>query len=112
MPSSHILLSNVTDFIGAPLSECSTNGSCKHCSPMTSPRCPLALGISAHDDHPGGGAELEPDLLIERPQQGLTRAKAEGKKLGRPQAMYVSPSPANTCANIFGLMGAVALPGP
>ncbi|KAF4557062.1 recombinase family protein [Pseudomonas sp. CES] len=31
-------------------------------------------------------AEFERDLLIERTQQGLDRAKAEGKKLGRPEA--------------------------
>lgn len=31
-------------------------------------------------------AEFERDLLIERTQQGLKRAKAEGKKLGRPPA--------------------------
>ncbi len=29
-------------------------------------------------------AEMERDLLIERTQAGLLRAKAEGKKLGRP----------------------------
>jgi len=29
-------------------------------------------------------AEMERDLLIERTQAGLARAKAEGKKLGRP----------------------------
>ena len=29
-------------------------------------------------------AEMERDLLIERTQAGLTRAKAEGRKLGRP----------------------------
>lgn len=34
----------------------------------------------------GAVAEFERDLLIERTQQGLIRAKAEGKKLGRPQA--------------------------
>lgn len=32
-------------------------------------------------------AEFERDLLIERTQAGLTRAKAEGKALGRPQAL-------------------------
>jgi putative DNA-invertase from lambdoid prophage Rac len=32
-------------------------------------------------------AEFERDLLIERTQAGLQRAKAEGKKLGRPRAM-------------------------
>lgn len=31
-------------------------------------------------------AEFERDLLIERTQQGLKRAKAEGKRLGRPEA--------------------------
>jgi len=34
----------------------------------------------------GAIAEFERDLLIERTQQGLIRAKAEGKKLGRPEA--------------------------
>ncbi|WP_269213757.1 helix-turn-helix domain-containing protein [Sphingomonas phyllosphaerae] len=33
-------------------------------------------------------AEFERDLLIERPQAGLTRAKAAGKALGRPSALY------------------------
>jgi putative DNA-invertase from lambdoid prophage Rac len=32
-------------------------------------------------------AEFERDLLIERTQAGLTRAKAEGKALGRPMAL-------------------------
>ncbi|MDP4569565.1 recombinase family protein [Pseudomonas sp. LPH60] len=32
-------------------------------------------------------AEFERDLLIERTQQGLMRAKAEGKRLGRPVAV-------------------------
>lgn len=32
-------------------------------------------------------AEFERDLLIERTQAGLARAKAEGKILGRPQAL-------------------------
>ncbi|SNS24590.1 putative DNA-invertase from lambdoid prophage Rac [Sphingomonas laterariae] len=32
-------------------------------------------------------AEFERDLLIERTQAGLSRAKAEGKKLGRPAAL-------------------------
>jgi len=35
----------------------------------------------------GAVAEFERDLLIERTQQGLIRAKAEGKKLGRPEAI-------------------------
>jgi len=32
-------------------------------------------------------AEFERDLLVERTQAGLSRAKAEGKKLGRPAAL-------------------------
>jgi putative DNA-invertase from lambdoid prophage Rac len=32
-------------------------------------------------------AEFERDLLIERTQAGLERAKLEGKKLGRPAAL-------------------------
>lgn len=34
----------------------------------------------------GAVAEFERDLLIERTRAGLKRAKAEGKKLGRPEA--------------------------
>lgn len=32
-------------------------------------------------------AEFERDLLIERTQSGLSRAKAAGKALGRPQSL-------------------------
>lgn len=32
-------------------------------------------------------AEFERDLLVERTQAGLTRAKAEGRLLGRPSAL-------------------------
>jgi putative DNA-invertase from lambdoid prophage Rac len=32
-------------------------------------------------------AEFERDLLIERTQAGLSRAKSEGKMLGRPQTL-------------------------
>lgn len=35
----------------------------------------------------GAVAEFERDLLIERTQSGLRRAKAEGKRLGRPEAV-------------------------
>lgn len=35
-------------------------------------------------------AEFERDLLIERTQAGLSRAKAEGKALGRPSALSVA----------------------
>jgi putative DNA-invertase from lambdoid prophage Rac len=40
----------------------------------------------------GAVAEFERDLLIERTQQGLMRAKAEGKKLGRPEATNTTAS--------------------
>lgn len=40
----------------------------------------------------GAVAEFERDLLIERTQQGLLRAKAEGKKLGRPEATDTTAS--------------------
>ena len=40
----------------------------------------------------GAVAEFERDLLIERTQQGLMRAKAEGKKLGRPEATDTTAS--------------------
>lgn len=40
----------------------------------------------------GAVAEFERDLLIERTQQGLTRAKAEGKKLGQPEATDTAAS--------------------
>ena len=33
-------------------------------------------------------AEFERDLLVERTQQGLIRAKAEGRQLGRPKAVH------------------------
>jgi putative DNA-invertase from lambdoid prophage Rac len=32
-------------------------------------------------------AEFERDLLVERTQAGLSRAKAQGKKLGRPSSL-------------------------
>jgi putative DNA-invertase from lambdoid prophage Rac len=35
----------------------------------------------------GAVAEFERDLLIERTQAGLSRAKAEGKRMGRPPAL-------------------------
>ena len=37
-------------------------------------------------------AEFERDLLIERTQSGLQRAKSEGKKLGRPEATDTTAS--------------------
>jgi putative DNA-invertase from lambdoid prophage Rac len=48
---------------------------------LTSPAGRMTMGVIA------AVAEFERDLLIERTQAGLKRAKAEGKKLGRPSAL-------------------------
>src|SRR4051794_29243679 len=62
------------------------------------------IGVRGHCLAPGGGdppsstgkltmavinavAEFERDLLVERTQAGLSRAKAEGKRLGRPASL-------------------------
>jgi putative DNA-invertase from lambdoid prophage Rac len=47
---------------------------------LTSPAGKMTMGVLA------AVAEFERDLLIERTQAGLSRAKAEGKRLGRPVA--------------------------
>jgi len=46
---------------------------------LTSPAGKMTMGVLA------AVAEFERDLLIERTQAGLSRAKAEGKVLGRPR---------------------------
>ncbi|MFV7434903.1 recombinase family protein [Pseudomonas shirazica] len=38
----------------------------------------------------GAVAEFERDLLIERTQAGLARAKQQGKRLGRPEAIHTT----------------------
>jgi putative DNA-invertase from lambdoid prophage Rac len=48
---------------------------------LTSPAGKMTMGVIA------AVAEFERDLLIERTQSGLARAKAEGKALGRPSAL-------------------------
>jgi putative DNA-invertase from lambdoid prophage Rac len=48
---------------------------------LTSPAGRMTMGVI------NAVAEFERDLLIERTQAGLARAKAEGKSLGRPQAL-------------------------
>ncbi|EPJ92149.1 recombinase family protein [Pseudomonas psychrophila] len=47
---------------------------------LTSPAGKMTMSVL------GAVAEFERDLLIERTQAGLTRAKQAGKKLGRPEA--------------------------
>ena len=48
---------------------------------LTSPAGKMTMGVIA------AVAEFERDLLIERTQAGLQRAKAEGKALGRPRSV-------------------------
>ena len=48
---------------------------------LTSPAGKMTMGVIA------AVAEFEHDLLIERTQAGLSRAKSEGKVLGRPQSL-------------------------
>jgi putative DNA-invertase from lambdoid prophage Rac len=48
---------------------------------LTSPAGKMTMAVIA------AVAEFERDLLVERTQAGLKRAKAEGKKLGRPSAL-------------------------
>ena len=48
---------------------------------LTSPAGKMTMGVIA------AVAEFERDLLIERTQAGLSRAKAEGKTLGRPMTL-------------------------
>ncbi len=48
---------------------------------LTSPAGKMTMGVIA------AVAEFERDLLIERTQAGLSRAKSEGKLLGRPQSL-------------------------
>ena len=50
---------------------------------LTSPAGKMTMGVIATV------AEFERDLLIERTQSGLTRAKSEGKTLGRPRSLGV-----------------------
>lgn len=47
-------------------------------------------------------AEFERDLLVERTQAGLQRAKAEGKSLGRPQALTCEQQKAIIAARATG----------
>lgn len=48
---------------------------------LTSPAGKMTMGVIA------AVAEFERDLLIERTQAGLSRAKSEGRVLGRPQSL-------------------------
>lgn len=48
---------------------------------LTSPAGKMTMAVIA------AVAEFERDLLVERTQAGLSRAKAQGKRLGRPSAL-------------------------
>ncbi len=48
---------------------------------LTSPAGKMTMGVIA------AVAEFERDLLVERTQSGLARAKAQGKQLGRPMVL-------------------------
>ena len=48
---------------------------------LTSPAGKMTMGVI------GAVAQFERDLLIERTQSGLARAKAQGKRLGRPHVL-------------------------
>jgi putative DNA-invertase from lambdoid prophage Rac len=50
---------------------------------LTSPAGRMTMGVI------NAVAEFERDLLIERTQSGLARAKAQGKRLGRPSTLTV-----------------------
>ena len=53
-------------------------------SDLTSPAGKMIMTVIA------AMAEFERDLLVERTQSGLTRAKSQGKTLGRPRSLGVS----------------------
>ena len=70
---------------------------------LTSPAGKMTMGVIA------AVAEFERDLLVERTQAGLSRAKAEGKTLGRPSALTVEQHTAIRVKRSQGLsLGALA----
>lgn len=70
---------------------------------LTSPAGRMTMGVLS------AMAEFERDLLIERTQAGLTRAKAEGKALGRPSALSREQQEAVRARRVAGVsLGALA----
>lgn len=70
---------------------------------LTSPAGKMTMGVIA------AVAEFERDLLVERTQAGLSRAKAEGKALGRPSSLTVDQQAAVRLKRSQGLsLGALA----
>ena len=71
--------------VQSTVKELSKRGIKVHClalggADLTSSAGKMTMGVLA------AVAEFERDLIVERTQAGLARAKAEGKKLGRPEA--------------------------
>lgn len=93
MEADDVLLVTKLDRLGrnamdvrATVERLATEGVRVHCLALggvdlTSPAGKMTMGVIA------AVAEFERDLLIERTQSGLARAKAEGKRLGRPMAL-------------------------
>jgi len=78
---------------------------------LTSPAGRMTMGVIS------AVAEFERDLLIERTQSGLARAKAEGKTLGRPPLLSVAQQQAIREARASGFplanwLTSMALPVP
>lgn len=74
--------------VRATVDRLATDGVRVHCLALggvdlTSAAGRMTMGVIA------AVAEFERDLLVERTQSGLARAKASGKVLGRPQALTV-----------------------
>lgn len=70
---------------------------------LTSPAGRMTMSVIA------AVAEFERDLLIERTQSGLNRARAAGKKLGRPSALTSEQQAAIRASRAQGLsLGALA----
>ena len=76
---------NATD-VGSTVARLADLGVRVHCLALggvdlASPTGKLTMGVI------NAVAEFERDLLVERTQAGLSRAKAEGKRLGRPASL-------------------------
>ena len=75
--------------VRATVESLATEGVRVHClalggMDLTSPAGKMTMGVI------NAVAEFERDLLIERTQWGLARAKASGKTLGRPSALSIA----------------------
>ncbi|PIK80031.1 recombinase family protein [Pseudomonas sp. 382] len=92
MESSDVLIVTKLDRLGRnamdvrmTVEQLASNGIKVHCLALGGVNLTSAAGKMTMQVL-GAVAEFERDLLVERTQAGLKRAKAEGKRLGRPQA--------------------------